>query len=256
MQSSLDEINEKGATSDVQEPSSEKDEALTFSENILDQVSSAPERRWMQALREVAETILLTLLIFGAINLLTGRFRIEGPSMLPNLHDGQYLIINKIVYRLHPPQRGDIIVFHHPRNSDRDLIKRVIGLPGETVEIRNGQVLVNGLLLDEPYVLQPGRYSDTFELGEKEYFVLGDNRPNSDDSHNWGALQGDQIVGKAWISYWPPSEWGGVPHVNYPEKTSARWQDGDADARATAAADNALDGVAGVFIGMTMGEKP
>lgn len=166
-------------------------------------------------LREIAETVVLTVVIFAVVNALTGRFRIEGPSMRPNLAEGQYLIINKIVYRLHPPQRGDIIVFNHPRNASRDLIKRVIALPGETVDVRQGQVYINDSPLEEPYVINKGNYSVHFELGTDEFFVLGDNRPNSDDSHNWGALEKDKIVGKAWLTYWPPSAWGGVPHFSY-----------------------------------------
>ena len=178
------------------------------------------KRRGRRLLREIVETVLLTVAIFIVINVVTGRFRIEGPSMRPNLHAGQYLIVSKIVYKLHPPERGDIIVFHHPQSVDRDLIKRIIGLPGETITIRQGQVFVNGAPLEEPYVSDRGRYSDQFELGQNEFYVLGDNRPNSDDSHNWGVLSEDRIVGKAWISYWPPDEWGGVRHYNYPDRSA------------------------------------
>lgn len=184
-------------------------------------------RSGLRLLREIAETVLLTVVIFVVINFATGRFRIEGPSMNPNLSEGQYLIINKLVYKLHEPARGDIIVFHHPRNSGRDLIKRIIGLPGETVEIRQGQVYIDGTALMEPYVLHPGRYSVRYELGLDQFFVLGDNRPNSDDSHNWGVLEKGKIVGKAWISYWPPGHWGGVPHYGYPNDSAVRGQGAD-----------------------------
>jgi len=173
-------------------------------------------RAGWRLVREVLETVLLTVVIFVVINAVTGRFRIEGPSMLPNLHEGQYLIINKITYKLGEPGRGDIIVFHHPRQNGRDLIKRIIGLPGETVEVRRGQVYINDILLEEPYIVRPGSYSAHFKLGPDEYFVLGDNRPNSDDSHNWGPLERSQIVGKAAVSYWPLSELGGVPHYTFP----------------------------------------
>lgn len=183
--------------------------------------------RWWRLLREIGETVLLTVVIFVVINAVTGRFRIEGPSMEPNLHEGQYLIINKIVYQLGPPRRGDIIVFHHPQNSGRDLIKRVIGLPGETLDIRQGQVYINDTLLEEPYIVHQGRYSGHYQLGPDEFFVLGDNRPNSDDSHNWGVLERDQIVGKAAISYWPPGNWGGIPHFSYPEALAAQEQETD-----------------------------
>jgi signal peptidase I len=179
--------------------------------------------RW-HTLREVVETILLTLVIFVVINTFTGRFRIEGPSMKPNLHEGQYLIINKLVYKLHPPQRGDIVVFHHPRNPGHDLVKRVIGLPGETVEVRQGQVYIDGTPLEEPYVVHQDRKSVHYELGPDDFFVLGDNRPNSDDSRTWGVLKRDQIVGKAWISYWPLSDLGGVPHHSFSKDIAAQGQ--------------------------------
>jgi signal peptidase I len=207
--SSLEELD-TAAASQIQEPFVELDEgALAQAE-----AEAKTRKRWggLRLLREVAETVLLTLLIFVVINTLTGRFRIEGPSMNPTLHENQYLVINKVVYRFHPPRRGDIVVFHHPRDPDRDLIKRVVGLPGEKVEIRQGQVYINGVPLQEPYVLHPGSRFVEYQLGPDDFFVLGDNRPNSDDSRNWGPLKEDQIVGKAWISYWPPAYWGGVSH--------------------------------------------
>jgi signal peptidase I len=200
------------------------DEALTEAvEETPDQPDSVGDRtgrRLRHLVREFVETIVLTLVIFAIINVLTGRFRVEGPSMEPSLHQGQYLIINKIVYKLHPPRRGDIIVFHHPSSTGRDLIKRVIGLPGEMVEIREGKVYIDGVLIEEPYVAYQSGYSVRYVLGPDEFFVLGDNRPNSDDSHNWGVLKREFIVGKAWLSYWPPEEWGGVPHHGYPESST------------------------------------
>lgn len=172
--------------------------------------------RWGALLREVAETLILTVLIFVLVRgVLVQNFKIEGFSMEPTLHEGQYLIVNKFIYYLQPPQRGDIIVFAFPRGPERDFIKRVIGLPGDTVEIRSGQVLVNGEPLEEPYISEPVAYSSPpVTLGPNEYFVLGDNRNNSSDSHTWGVLDRKYIIGKAWLSYWPPEEWGFVP--NYP----------------------------------------
>jgi signal peptidase I len=189
---------------------------------IADQAK--PGRSALQLLREVAETILLTLVIFIVINALTGRFRIEGPSMKPTLHEGEYLIISKIVYKLHAPQRGDIIVFHHPQDPTRDLIKRIVGLPGEEVEILNGQVHINGEALEEPYVTNWGGRTSRQQLGPDEYFVLGDNRPNSDDSRSWGGLAREMIVGKAWLAYWPPEDWGLVPHYSHTQDASAPGQ--------------------------------
>ena len=179
------------------------------------------EQGVLSLLREVAETVLLTLVIFAVINTLTSRFRIEGPSMNPTLHEGQYLIINKLIYNLHAPERGDIIVFHHPQNAARDLIKRVVGLPGEEIQVQEGQVYIDGVLLEEPYLAYSGGRSARYTLGEDEFYVLGDNRPNSDDSRSWGALQKSQIVGKVWVSYWPPSDWGGVAHHHFSKSAQA-----------------------------------
>jgi signal peptidase I len=169
------------------------------------------------ALREMVETIVFTLLIYVLIRtFLFENYRVVGHSMMPTLQDNQFLVVNKLGYRLHEPQRGDIIVFRDPRDSERKLIKRVIGLPGETVEVQNGQVFVDGQPLDEPYIEALGRYSEpSLTLAEGYYYVLGDNRNNSSDSHNWGTLPGTKIVGKAWISYWPPELWGVLPHATY-----------------------------------------
>ncbi len=168
-------------------------------------------------LREALETILLTLIIFLVINAATGRFEVRGSSMEPALHDGQYLVISKLVYWIHPPERGDIIVFHPPNNLTEDYIKRVVGLPGEEIEIRHGAIWVAGALLEEPYIANPGFYSGSWTLAEGEHFVLGDNRSNSSDSHSWGVLPEENVVGKAWLCYWPPEKWGLVAHHAFSE---------------------------------------
>jgi len=179
------------------------------------------------ALMEIAETIVMTVLIFAAVRLMAQNFRIEGNSMEPNLHNGQYLIIEKVSYRFSEPQRGDVIVFHYPNNPKRDFIKRIIGLPGETVQIRQGQIYIGGKLLPEPYNPNTGSYSwGPGVVGEDEYFVLGDNRNNSSDSHSWGMLPKDMIVGKAWFIYWPISEWGLIPHYTFPDTLSSAAEPG------------------------------
>jgi signal peptidase I len=157
--------------------------------------------------------LLLTILIFWAVNAATGRFKIDGSSMEPNLHDGQYIIINKLVYELREPQRGDVVVFQYPHDPSRDFIKRVIGIPGDEVTVERGVVTINGQPIDEPYIAQPGTYSGRWTLGGNEFFVLGDNRNNSSDSHNWGVLPRDNLIGRAWVIYWPVEDWGGVPHT-------------------------------------------
>jgi len=167
-------------------------------------------------LREVVETAIMTLVIFLLVRAGFQNFRIEGQSMETNLHDGQFLIVNKLVYYIHPPQRGDVVVFHSPQNPRKDFIKRVVALPGEEVELVDGEVYVDGVRLYETYIAnQGGRSWGPEVIGEFEYFVLGDNRDNSSDSRSWGMLDGNAIIGKAWFSYWPPSTWGLVPHYTF-----------------------------------------
>lgn len=178
--------------------------------NQLDQ----PVPRRSNLLREIVETALLIAIIFLLVNTFIGRFRIESVSMQPNLWEGEYVIVDKVSYLLGAPQRGDIVVFEKP--GQPDLIKRVIGLPGETVEVRNGQTYIDGVPIGEPYLSQPPNYTlpaTTVEPGR--YFVLGDNRNNSSDSHVWGTVPRETIVGRAWIIYWPPPNWQIVPQYNY-----------------------------------------
>lgn len=167
--------------------------------------------------REVVETILLALILFLIVNATTGRFKVHGYSMEPTLYDGQYLIVSKVTYWTHPPERGDIIVFHPPNGDSDDYIKRIVGLPGETVEVRGGVTWIDGMPLEEPYVAASGGDSGPRTLGEGQYFVLGDNRVNSSDSRSWGVLPQENIVGKAWLCYWPPERWGLVKHRRFPE---------------------------------------
>ena len=167
------------------------------------------------AIREVVETVVLAVIIFLVLNTATGRFQVNGVSMLPTLEDGQYLLISKLTYWFHPPERGDIIVFHPPMNPSEDYIKRVVGLPGERIDIRNGEIWVDEVLLEEPYIANPVSYSGSWTLHDDEYFVLGDNRANSSDSHSWGVLPKSNMVGKAWICYWPPDKWGAAAHHSF-----------------------------------------
>ena len=175
--------------------------------------AEAPPHR-SNLLREIIETVLLTAIIFLIVNAATGRFRIEGSSMEPNLHDGEYVLIDKVSYMLHTPERGDVIVFVRP--GERDYIKRVIGLPGDTVEVRGGQVVVNGVTLDEPYLNQPVHVDlAARQVEAKRYFVMGDNRNNSSDSRSFGTVSVADIIGRAWVVYWPPADWATVPHYTY-----------------------------------------
>jgi len=192
----------------------------------LDQLPSdedePPESGWQTAwavVREIGETIILTLIIFFLIQLVIRNFRVVGTSMNDNLQDGQYLIIDKLTYSAPfewmgwgGPQHGDVVVFEPPLHPDEDYVKRIVGLPGETVEVKDGKVYVNGVVLDEPFQPKtPAYHSSPVTVPEGHVYVLGDNRNNSNDSHNWGVLPVDNIVGRAWISYWPPDLWGTIP---------------------------------------------
>lgn len=185
---------------------------------------------------EIVQTVLLTLIIFAGVRSVVQNFKVDGASMEPTLHTGQYLLINKVAYAkldglslevaqrigiappdtegYYPfggPQRGDIAVFQYPGGPERDFIKRVIALPGDTVQIERGRVSVNGVLLDENYIRAVPSYSVPPQIvPDGQYYVLGDNRPNSSDSHIWGFVPADNMIGKAWVSYWPPSDWGAV----------------------------------------------
>ncbi|RPI52700.1 MAG: signal peptidase I [Chloroflexi bacterium] len=179
-----------------------------------DQENSPRER---SALREIVETVVFTLLIYLLVRtFLFENYRVVGQSMVPSLQNNQFLVVSKLDYRLHEPRRGDIIVFRDPFNPERKLIKRIIGLPGENVEVQNGQVLVDQARLSEPYIADLGRYNQALTpIPDGQYYVLGDNRNNSSDSHSWGLLAEDKIVGKALLCYWPPELWGLLPHAVY-----------------------------------------
>ena len=158
--------------------------------------------------REIVETIALTLIIFLVIRFAIQSYRVSGPSMLPGLQTDDYVLVNKIAYLFHTPERGDVIVFHYPLDTSEDFIKRVIGLPGDTVSLDNKTVQVDGVVLHEPYISEAYNPSGkTIKVPMDEYFVLGDNRPLSDDSRDWGFVPKADLVGKAVIVYWPLSNW-------------------------------------------------
>ncbi|MBN1934392.1 MAG: signal peptidase I [Anaerolineae bacterium] len=165
--------------------------------------------------KDLIETLGLAIVIFISIRVLLRNFWIDGSSMEPNLHHGQYLLVARFSYWFQKPQRGQVIVFRSPISQERDLIKRVIGLPGEMVVVRGGQVLIDGQPLDEPYANPTPYNGGPWQLDENQVFVLGDNRSASMDSHNWGPLTLDRIIGKAWFCYWPPNLWGSIPHWGF-----------------------------------------
>jgi signal peptidase I len=176
-------------------------------------VTETPRHSFKRFALDLLETLLLSLLLFIAINAISARIRVDGSSMEPTLHSGEFMIVNRLAYKLGSPEIGDVVVFHYPGNPEQEYIKRVIGLPGDYVVIANGQVSVNGQTLVEPYIAAAPEYQESTTVPPSMLFVLGDNRNNSSDSHSWGPVSLDQVVGKAVMVYWPPAQWGLVEHV-------------------------------------------
>ncbi len=168
-------------------------------------------------IREIAEIAVMVATIYTLVNLATARAIVEGASMEPNFFTNQLIIVNRFVYYFNAPARGDVIVLHDPEDPSQDFIKRVVGLPGEVVEIKGGRVYINGTLLEEPYIPHfcPSNCDGVWTLDADHYFVLGDNRPNSHDSHAFGPLDRKLIVGQAWIRYWPIPVIGVIPRPDY-----------------------------------------
>ena len=162
---------------------------------------------------DVLETLIWAVLLFVLINLVSARVRVDGASMLPTLTNGELVIVNKLAYRLGEPSRGDIIVFHFPVDPSQEFIKRVIGLPGDQVNIHKGAILINGQRLEEPYLPVTTNYDGDWTVGDDQLFVLGDNRNNSLDSHNWGTVPMDYVIGKALFIYWPLNSLGIITHA-------------------------------------------
>jgi len=194
---------------------------------------------------EVAQVVILALLMVMVIRNFGQNYRIDGISMEPNFHNGQFLIVNRFAYCpgihleipivnvklwektwcVRQPRRGDVVIFEYPRDISRDFIKRVVGLPGETVEIVGGQVYIDGQLMPEPFGPNPGSYdAPPITVGPDEVYVMGDNRNNSSDSHIWGTLPQKLILGKALASYWPPQLWSVVPRYDLTDLSAYQQQ--------------------------------
>ena len=178
--------------------------------------------------REILEAVLLALLALIILQGTVRNFKVEGSSMAPTLEGGQYLVVDHVSYlkldverlsrivpfwaaenadpkfAFDPPTRGEIIVFRYPVDPSKDFVKRVVGLPGETVEVRSGTVYIDGLALGEPYLRRSDRSNARpLALSDEQYYVVGDNRRNSNDSRAWGVVPEDHIVGKVLLVYWP-----------------------------------------------------
>lgn len=175
-------------------------------------------------LRDTFIIILIAALVVIGQRTIAPKVVVDGPSMNDSLHNGQQIVVNRIAYKLHEPERGDVIVFYPPNNGREEYIKRIIGLPGESVEIKSGTVYIHkkdGTVtpLAESYIAAPARASYTGEtIPDGEYFVLGDNRNNSSDSRGGWTVPFENIIGKAWLTVWPPDDWGLI--VNYLAKAN------------------------------------
>lgn len=193
--------------------------------------------------RDILEILILVVTIYTVVNLATARAIVEGSSMQPNFKTGQLVIVNRFAYFFGGPSRGDVVVLHNPsagckdmiqnrsvislpfispdssNGTCEDLIKRVIGLPGDYLELREGHMYANGVLLNEPYIDEQNFCSgcgpNTWLLKDDEYFVMGDNRRYSWDSHNFGPINRSLVVGQAWVRYWPLEDFQVVPHPRY-----------------------------------------
>jgi len=166
------------------------------------------QSNWQKSIKhtllEIIQTVLLSAVLFLAINLATTRILVQSVSMQPTLYESDRVLVNKLAYIIGSPDRKDVIVFNPPvSNVDEPYIKRIIGLPGDVVRIENGQVFVNDLPLQETYIAAPPEYNGTWSVPAGCVFVLGDNRNNSYDSHYWGVVALESVMGKAEFVFWP-----------------------------------------------------
>ena len=177
----------------------------------------------MKIAREIGITILIAIAIFVSLRFTIQGYTVRYSCMLPNIQDGEWIMVSKASYFFSDPERGEVIVFWPPEevNSQYPFIKRVVALPGDTVEVKKGKVFINGIPLEEKeYIKEPPHYTmHPEQIPDGEYFVLGDNRNNANDSHCWGTVARHNIIGKAWFVYWPPENWGPVKRYSYPELT-------------------------------------
>ena len=170
---------------------------------------------------ELLETVVITLVLFLAARASLQPFTVQGQSMEPTLHNHEYILVEKVSYWFHGPERGDVVVFKYPNDPTQDYIKRVIGLPGDHVAIHNSAVYVNNKRLSESgYIAaEPDYQSCTYcdvRVPKGKLFVLGDNRNNSSDSHEWGLLPRNDVIGRAWVAYWPLTDLAILHQPAYP----------------------------------------
>lgn len=196
-------------------------EAITPIVAVADDTQKLPRPRVGQfrVIKELIGTVVFLVAVFTLLQLALPRSEVHGKSMEPTFVEGQRLIISRVNYMVGEPQRGDILVFNSPQSDSDDpsLIKRVVGLPGELVEIRDQEVYINGERLDEPYIKEPCTRQcrdRQWQLENDEYFVMGDNRNVSNDSRAFGPIKHSAIIGEALFRYWPLNAIGFIHQVN------------------------------------------
>jgi signal peptidase I len=168
---------------------------------------------------DMVETLVLAVVLYLIIQTLTQRIKIESTSMLPTLYENDYVVVNRLAYKLGQPSRGDIIVFKYPPDPTAiPYIKRVIGLPGDHVHLENGKLYINGVALSEPYLKVVTAGSGDWTVPDGNLFVMGDNRNNSSDSRSWGWVPLGNVIGKAEVIYWPPQHW---TQLHFPSAVAA-----------------------------------
>jgi signal peptidase I len=152
---------------------------------------------------ETLQTVILAVVLYFLIDTVVARVRVENISMQPTLQSGEFVLVNKLAYRIGDIRRGDIIVFHYPQDPSQDYIKRIIGVAGDVVDVHDQTVFVNNQALVEPYIMAKPLYDGTWTVPPNDLFVLGDNRNESSDSHYWGFVPDANVVGRALVIYWP-----------------------------------------------------
>ena len=188
----------------------------TLEQAPVEQPSQAEETsqsQWKRFFVDMVETLFLAVVLFIGINAVSARVRVDGFSMRPTLDDGEFVLVSKLSYKFGEFNHGDIVVFHFPLDPEEELIKRIIGLPGDHVHVEGNQLYLNGVLMNEDYIAEAPLYSGDWTVAEGYLFVLGDNRNNSNDSKDWGLLPQENVVGKAVLIYWPPPMWGTLNHA-------------------------------------------
>lgn len=196
---------DKNIEQDDISPSKSDMDMSNFSEDDEDGLVFSWLKKFGILIFEIVKVVLISLAIILPIRLfLVQPFYVEGASMEPNFYQNEYLIIDEISYRFNAEKRGEVIIFKNPKDTKAYFIKRVIGLPGETISIDNGKVFIDGEMLDEPYIEHfSSDVHAAVTLGDNEYFVMGDNRTNSLDSRQLGPIHEDYIIGRVWIRGWP-----------------------------------------------------